>query len=880
MASTDDVPRRREELERCPPGHDGRYLALFDLAKALYGRFKKDGKIDDLNGAIALHRNALELRPVGWARSLSLHDLAVCFAKRYIELGAADDLEEAIVIAREALELRPPGYVGRDLSLHNLGTYLWTRFATKAEHCDLEEAINMLRATLELHTPGHLDRSSTLRFLVLCLSNRYENQRSVKDLEELVTLRRAQLELCPRGNANHVECLHNLACDLRTRFTETAEIRDLEESIALHHAALVQCPSGHPARSSTLYELALCLSNRHDKLGEADNLEEAVKLGYEALALRPSTHPDHDATLHNLACDLRRMFAKTEAIHYLEESIQLHVAALERRPPGHPARSLTLHELALCLSIRHDKHGVADDLEEAIKLGREALELSPSGHADRLQIFLARGLRKRFLQNTATGDLEESIALLRPALELCPIGHPDRSSALHELALCLSHRHDEHGVANDLKEAILHGRAALKFCPPGHPDRGIILYSHACDLWKKFQFRNQAASVVRLISRVDLASSLFDLSRRLWDRFRKHLMVTNLDSAICLATHALELRLPPEDVSVTGWVQRLSSGANSDEFFMPGRAVDNLCALANYHRARFQTLHDIVDLNEAITFYRHTLQFCPSGHPNRASSIHDLAQSLADRFRKQSTAADLDEAIALQQEALQLLGRGGAGYDISRRSLATYVQMRIRTQTAMMSSGVSGTVHFDVEQVIRNTIFETLKTMPTRLLHTHTGILCNRDAQVSHFLSSQQYSKLVSLCKTCDRIQQMELIHTEVSRYFQYVMLSHRWGTGEPSLHDVEGQKVYNMPVIGSFGKLQGFCAMACEWDYLWAWSDTCCIDQHSSAELQESIGSMFAWYRQSALTIIYLSDVPDTGSLGSSEWLTRGWTLQELLAP
>ncbi|KIK12244.1 hypothetical protein PISMIDRAFT_689642, partial [Pisolithus microcarpus 441] len=88
------------------------------------------------------------------------------------------------------------------------------------------------------------------------------------------------------------------------------------------------------------------------------------------------------------------------------------------------------------------------------------------------------------------------------------------------------------------------------------------------------------------------------------------------------------------------------------------------------------------------------------------------------------------------------------------------------------------------------------------------------------------------------------------------------------------------IPAMGGLGKLQGFCAVACEWGYSWAWSDTCCIDKHSSAEVQETIGSMFAWYRQSALTIVYLSDVPDTGSIGSSEWFRRGWTLQELLAP
>ena len=42
----------------------------------------------------------------------------------------------------------------------------------------------------------------------------------------------------------------------------------------------------------------------------------------------------------------------------------------------------------------------------------------------------------------------------------------------------------------------------------------------------------------------------------------------------------------------------------------------------------------------------------------------------------------------------------------------------------------------------------------------------------------------------------------------------------------------------------------------------------------------MFSWYRLSALTLVHLADVSDTGGLTSSEWFKRGWTLQELLAP
>ncbi|KAI8282315.1 hypothetical protein K4K60_003645 [Colletotrichum sp. SAR11_57] len=72
-----------------------------------------------------------------------------------------------------------------------------------------------------------------------------------------------------------------------------------------------------------------------------------------------------------------------------------------------------------------------------------------------------------------------------------------------------------------------------------------------------------------------------------------------------------------------------------------------------------------------------------------------------------------------------------------------------------------------------------------------------------------------------------------------------------------------------------------------WAWLDTCCIDKTSSAELSEAINSMFRWYRQARVCYVYLSDLPsqypgdvDRRQFHSAKWFTRGWTLQELIAP
>ena len=89
--------------------------------------------------------------------------------------------------------------------------------------------------------------------------------------------------------------------------------------------------------------------------------------------------------------------------------------------------------------------------------------------------------------------------------------------------------------------------------------------------------------------------------------------------------------------------------------------------------------------------------------------------------------------------------------------------------------------------------------------------------------------------------------------------------------------------------KIREFCKIAKAYGYQWAWADTCCIDKTSSAELSEAINSMFRYYRLSDVCFVYLRDVhPGTRSpwgfdpkqFQNSEWHTRGWALQELLAP
>ena len=127
-----------------------------------------------------------------------------------------------------------------------------------------------------------------------------------------------------------------------------------------------------------------------------------------------------------------------------------------------------------------------------------------------------------------------------------------------------------------------------------------------------------------------------------------------------------------------------------------------------------------------------------------------------------------------------------------------------------------------------------------------------------------------------------------------YAILSHTWG-------DDESQEVTFEDVVEGAGRDKvgyekiKFCGEEAARDGLrYFWVDSCCIKKSSDSELSEAINSMFRWYRRAEKCYVYLSDVSigkkkrtDQNSQNiwddafrKSRWFTRGWTLQELLAP
>ncbi|KAK4444042.1 HET-domain-containing protein [Podospora aff. communis PSN243] len=135
----------------------------------------------------------------------------------------------------------------------------------------------------------------------------------------------------------------------------------------------------------------------------------------------------------------------------------------------------------------------------------------------------------------------------------------------------------------------------------------------------------------------------------------------------------------------------------------------------------------------------------------------------------------------------------------------------------------------------------------------------------------------------------MKLINTstEVLEEFvgldipEYAILSHTWEEEEVTFKDFTTGSCKGMK---GYRKIEATCRLARESGLHYAWVDTCCIDKSSSAELTECINSMYRWYARSTICYVYLSDLPAATSLEAGlsccRWFTRGWTLQELIAP
>ncbi|KAG2355810.1 hypothetical protein BDR07DRAFT_1492731 [Suillus spraguei] len=426
---------------------------------------------------------------------------------------------------------------------------------------------------------------------------------------------------------------------------------------------------------------------------------------------------------------------------------------------------------------------------------------------------------------------------------------------------------------------------SLAYCPPHHVFRAIALFNADRHDEANLPLKELitgcpkadtvACHIVKAYLRVQLGLRALDRARHneAADHFTAAVNSSNLSSKS-------DIHQIYEDLVVLfGWDLKslwLTAHQKWCQAFLCAGKVNEALESHKYMMDNIDETTKANSLDWSATFKQECSGFfLTNGDTALAASDYDRAIDLYSQGKMLWTEALLDAQKVTKLNSLSYLGynlkyaalHGAQRYDetiqafrimLSKLDSAPDTETRKLRQQYLSPS--------KVDRAIRKVIDKQLDNTPLRVLDTPTSLLCSREAQIRTFKMSVEYKELVSSAVTHRDIQiQMKHIEEVVMTYFRYDKI------------------VYDLDPVGGITKLQSFCKTARDLRYRWAWSDTCCIDKNNNVELQESVNFMFVWYHLSALTVVYLSDVPPwskSGALTRSAWNTRGWTVQEFLAP
>ncbi len=203
-----------------------------NLAELLRTRFDRSGALADTDEAIQVLHRALAITPEGRQRSLLLGVLGTVQLGRLRRDWSASLADDTVLVLREVLVAIPPGDLNHRRMLSHLGNALWQRHEHHGDAADLDEAIDTQRQAIAATPPEHPDRAYYLENVAFALSQRYELGHNPADIAEAIDTHRAAIALTPPGHPERARQLAGLGHTCEARFTHTSATADRADAIA------------------------------------------------------------------------------------------------------------------------------------------------------------------------------------------------------------------------------------------------------------------------------------------------------------------------------------------------------------------------------------------------------------------------------------------------------------------------------------------------------------------------------------------------------------------------------------------------------------------------------------------------------------------------
>lgn len=483
---------------------DMQALIHSQAAQSFFYRYDKPTKkhLEDLETAIRLFKEALQLVNDVFLHATILHSLGDMLTKRYEHFGKLKDLDQSIVYYHDAVDLNET--IEQHISdnpdipadtpmvfLDDLGTALRDYYTHTSDLSKLDESIAIHRKVSKLALANTSELSRYFNHLGMALFDRYQALRKFEDIEAAIQAFEQAHTYCPPDDPVLAYYFSHLGNALFYRGQHLNAKNDLDRSLEFHRKAVKLAPEGLYCRTNLAAALAYC----YDRTGKQEFIEEAIGIFDKIIMDTPSDSPDLPDYYVNFGRSFQDRYDRVADPADIQRAIDHYQTALallptpsnkhgnlhtisstkeERRPLvlDASARPAALTALANTFLSRYEATGRVGDLNRAIDLQREALQLlSPDATA--LQADYRSGLGKLLLR---LHDRKPEINLLNEGVELLRYGteHPEAVAAslatfYLELGIGLRQRYRFAHLLQDKQETVEVSRKALALLPPDSP---------------------------------------------------------------------------------------------------------------------------------------------------------------------------------------------------------------------------------------------------------------------------------------------------------------------------------------------------------------------------------------------------------------------------
>ncbi|CAE6488349.1 unnamed protein product, partial [Rhizoctonia solani] len=573
---------------------------LYELGQSCIHRFRRFGKLDDLQEAFEYSSRALELTPKDHQDlPHRFASLGTCFYDRFQRLGELDDIEKSIKYNTRALNATPSDHPDLPRRLTSLGSSYYDRFQRLGELDDLERVIEYDTRALGLTPNNHPGLPDRLVSLGSSYYDRFHRLGELGDIEKAIEYETRALELTPNDHSDFPERCGSLGQSYYLRFQRMGQLDDIKKSIKHGTRALDLTPSDHPDLPRHLACLGSSYYSRFQRLGDLDDIKKSIEYEARALDLTPSDHPDLPDRLASLGQSYYDQFQRLGELDDIERAIEYKTRALDITPSDHPELSRWVTSLGSSYFIRFQRLGELDDIERSIEYKIRALNTTPSDHPDlphRLDS-LGQSYYSRYQRLGELDDIKKSIKYETRAITLTPSDYPDLPHRLGSLGQSYYLRFQRLGEMRDIEKSIEYDTRALDLTPSDHPHMPLRLANLGLCFHSRFQRLDELGDIDKSIEYNSRAFNLtpnnhphfpdrlVSLGSSYYDRFRLQGDVDDIEGAIGFLTHARDL-------------------TPADHPYLPSRHY----LIANVQFSQFQLTGDSSVLQDSLTSFRRACQ--------------------------------------------------------------------------------------------------------------------------------------------------------------------------------------------------------------------------------------------------------------------------------